>query len=212
MTRISLSVILLVAMVGMVGISCGDSAGNKAASAKPSPEVKKGIAPIADAEAVMIEMETPAYGTIKIELYSNLAPKHVARIKELAREGYYNGIGFHRINDTVIQAGDANTKAGGPQTQGKEGDSGKPNIQAEFSDVLYETGIFGAARLGNDVNSANAQFFIMLKREKAFDTSYTVYGKVVEGMNNVRTIAGAPTQGERPTEPVRIKSVSIVPR
>jgi len=209
MTRISLSVILLAAIVGF---SCGDPAGNKAANARPSPEVKKGMAPIADAEAVLIEMETPAYGTIKIELYSNLAPKHVSRIKELAREGYYNGIGFHRINDTVIQAGDANTKAGGPQTQGKEGDSGKPNVQAEFSDVLYDTGILGAARLGNDVNSANAQFFIMLKREKSFDNSYTVYGKVVEGMNNVRIIAGAPKQGERPSEPVRIKSVSIVPR
>jgi len=209
MTRISLSVIILAAMVG---ISCGDSAGNKAANTKPSLEVKKGIAPIADAEALLIEMETPAYGTIKLELYSNLAPKHVARIKELAREGYYNGIAFHRINDTVIQAGDANTKAGGPQTQGKEGDSGKPNVQAEFSDVPYDTGILGAARLGNDVNSANAQFFIMLKREKAFDNSYTVYGKVIEGMNNVRTIAGAPKQGERPTEPVRIKSMSIVPR
>jgi len=196
----------------MFGISCGDSTGNKSANAKPSPEIKKGIASIADAEAVLIEMETPAYGTIKIELYSNLAPKHVARIKELAREGYYNGIGFHRINDTVIQAGDANTKAGGPQAQGKEGDSGKPNVQAEFSDVPYDAGILGAARLGTDVNSANAQFFIMLKREKAFDNSYTVYGKVIEGMNNVRTIAGAPKQGERPTEPVRIKSVSIVPR
>jgi peptidylprolyl isomerase len=94
----------------------------------------------------------------------------------------------------------------------KEGDSGKANIPAEFSDVPYDTGVLGAARLGNDVNSQNSQFFIMLKRESAFDNKYTVFGKVIEGMNNVRTIAGVPRDGERPTEPVRIKKITIVPR
>ena len=155
-----------------------------------------------------------AYGTIKLELYSNIAPLHVARFKELAKEGYYNGIAFHRINNTVIQAGNADTKPGAVAKPGKEGDSGKPNVPAEFSDIPFDTGILGAARLGNDINSANSQFFIMLKREAAFDNKYTVYGKVIEGMNNVRTISGAPTAPgtERPVEPLRIKQITIAPR
>ena len=197
------------------GASCGTGS-NKTANSKPAAnaDVKKGVVPIADPEIAVIEMENAsAFGTIKIELYSNIAPKAVARFKELAREGYYNGIAFHRINQTVIQAGDANTKPGAVKTAGKEGDSGKPNVPAEFSDIPYDTGILGAARLGGDVNSANAQFFIMLKREAAFDNKYTVYGKVIEGMNNVRTISGVePKEGERPVEPVRIKQITIVPR
>ncbi len=192
--------------------ACGSSSTSTGNSA--NGEVKKGVAPVADNEIAVIEMENAAaFGTIKIELYSNIAPKHVARFKELAREGYYNGIAFHRVNDTVIQAGDSNTKPGATRTVGKEGDSGKPNVPAEFSDIPYDTAILGAARLGNDINSANSQFFIMLKREAAFDNKYTVYGKVIEGMNNVRTISGVqPKEGERPVEPVRIKSISIVPK
>ena len=189
--------------------------GTKTANTKPAAnaEVKKGVAPIADPEVAVIEMENgSAFGTIKIELYSNIAPLMVARFKELAKEGYYNGIAFHRINQSVIQAGDANTKPNGAKTTGKEGDSGKPNVAAEFSDIPYDTGILGAARLSGDVNSANSQFFIMLKREAAFDNKYTVYGKVIEGLNNVRTISGVPKDGEKPVEPVRIKQITIVPR
>ncbi len=191
----------------LFALSCGGGA----ATNSKNGEVKKGVTPVADAEIAVIEMETPAYGTVKLELYSNIAPQMVARFKELAKEGYYNGIAFHRINPSVIQAGDANTKPGAvPKAPGKEGDSGKPNVPAEFSDVQYNTGILGAARLANDINSANSQFFIMLKREAAFDNKYTVFGKVIEGMNNVTTIAGVPKDGERPQEPVRIKNVTIV--
>lgn len=204
-------------VVGVValGLACGGSSNSTTSRSNANGEVKKGVAPVADPEIAVIEMEnSSAYGTIKLELYSNIAPKHVARFKELAKEGYYNGIAFHRVNDTVIQAGDANTKPGAkPPTGPREGDSGKPNVPAEFSDVPYDTAILGAARLGNDINSANSQFFIMLKREPAFDNKYTVYGKVIEGMNNVRTISGVqPKEGERPVEPVRIKSITIVPR
>lgn len=193
-------------------LSCNNS--KKAANTKPAAnaEVKKGVAPVADSEIAVIEMEEPAYGTIKIELYSNIAPKMVERFKELAKAGYYNGIAFHRINATVIQAGNADTKIGATQSQGKEGDSGKPNVPAEFSDVPYETGIVGAARLGNDVNSANSQFFIMLKPEPQFNQKYTVFGKVIEGMNNARTIAGVPKNGEQPIDAVRIKTITIQPK
>ncbi|MFN2501537.1 MAG: peptidylprolyl isomerase [Pyrinomonadaceae bacterium] len=190
--------------------SCADK--KPAASKSANAEIKKGVAPIADSEAALIEMENgSAFGTIKIELYSNIAPKMVARFKELAREGVYDGVTFHRINDSVIQAGDPLSKNANPADDGA-GKSDKPNVEAEFSDLKYDTGIVGAAR-GQDNNSANSQFFITLKREAGFDNRYTIFGKVLEGMNNVRTISAVqPKEGERPIEPVRIKHISIVPR
>ena len=201
---------LLVLFSVAASLSCSDAKkGNSNAKSAANAEVKRGVAPVADSEIAVIDTD---FGPIKIELYSNVAPKMVARFKELAREGYYNGIAFHRINQSVIQAGNADTKPGGKPSGMKEGDSGKPNVDAEFSDIKYETGIVGAARLGNDVNSANSQFFIMLKREAGFDDKYTVFGKVIEGLNNVMTISGVPKEGEKPIDPVRIKSVTIQPK
>ena len=136
----------------------------------------------------------------------------VARFKELAKEGVYNGTSFHRINQTVVQGGDPNSKDDDPSNDGT-GNSDKPNVQAEFSDIPYDTAIVGAARQSGDVNSQNSQFFIMLKREVGFDKNYTVFGKVIEGMNNVRTISGvSPKEGERPVEAIKIKSVTIKPK
>jgi cyclophilin family peptidyl-prolyl cis-trans isomerase len=176
------------------------------------PDVKRGVAPVADSEIAVIEMENAsAYGTIKIELYSNIAPKAVERFKELAREGFFNGTTFHRINQSVIQGGDPLSKDTDPRNDGTGG-SDKPDVQAEFSDIPYDTGIVGAARSQN-FHSANSQFFITLKREPAFDNKYTIFGKVIEGMNNVRTISGVqPKEGERPVEAVRIKTVTIQPK
>lgn len=175
-----------------------------------TPQIKRGVAPVADSEVAVIEMEEPVYGKITIELYSNLAPEMVARFKELARQGVYNGTTFHRINPTVIQGGDPLTKDDNPANDGN-GKSNKPNVPAEFSDVQYDAGIVGAAR-SKDVNSSNAQFFITLKREPQFDEKYTIFGKVIDGINNARTIAGAPRNRERPMEDIRIKSVTILPK
>ena len=189
--------------------ACGGTTAN---SNRAAAEVKRGVQPIADKEIAVIEMENPAaYGTIKIELYSNIAPKMVERFKELAREGVYDGTTFHRINQSVIQGGDPLSKDDNPANDGT-GKSNKVNVAAEFSDIPYDTAIVGAAR-GTDNNSANSQFFIMLKREPGFDTRYTIFGKVIEGMTNVRTISGVqPKEGERPVEPVRIKTVRIETR
>lgn len=209
--------ILLIIITTAFFVACNNSktASNNSNTSEANAEVKKGVAPVADSEIAVIEMENAAaFGTIKIELYSNIAPEMVARFKELAKEGFYNGIAFHRINNTVIQAGNANTKSGKTQEPNQpEGDSGKPNVPAEFSDVPFETAIVGAARLGNDENSANSQFFIMQKPEPQFNQKYTVFGKVIEGMNNVQTIAGVnPKQGDRPLENVVIKSITIQPK
>ena len=192
--------------------SCNNSTANKAASKNANAEVQKGVKPVADPEIAVIEMEnSAAFGTIKIELYSNIAPKMVAQFKELAKEGVYDGTTFHRINQSVIQGGDPLSKDDDPTNDGT-GHSDRPNVPAEFSDIPYDTGIVGTAR-SMDVNSANSQFFITLKREPGFDNKYTIFGKVIDGMNNVRTIAGVePKDGERPIEPIRIKHVSIVPR
>ena len=203
------TVILLMAIT--VAFACTPAANTGRNGSNTNAEVKKGVTPVADNEVAVIEMETPAYGSIKMELYSNIAPKAVARFKELAKEGFYDGITFHRINAAVIQGGDPLSKDPDPSNDGT-GKSDKPNVPAEFSDIPYDTGIVGAAR-SQDVNSANSQFFITLKRESGFDNKYTIFGKVIEGMNNVRTISGVqPKEGERPVEPVKIKTIRIEPK
>lgn len=200
-------------MVLSLGVFLAAGCGNTpSTNNSANAAVKSGVTPIPDAEIAVIEMENQgAYGTIKIELYSNIAPKMVERFKELAREGFYDGTTFHRVNDSVIQGGDPNSKDADPKNDG-QGGSQKPDVAAEFSDIEYNTGIVGAAR-GTDVNSANSQFFITLKRETAFDRRYTIFGKVIEGMNNARIIAGVqPKDFERPVEDVRIKTIRIEPR
>ena len=206
-----ISVVILTIVLVSLGLSCSDA--KTAKNGTSNSAVKKGVAPVADSEVAVIEMEnSAAYGTVTIELYSNIAPKMVARFKELAKEGVYDGTSFHRINQTVVQGGDPKSKDDDPSNDGT-GNSDKPNIPAEFSDIPYDTAIVGAARQGGDVNSQNSQFFIMLKREAGFDKNYTVFGKVIDGMNNVRTISGvSPKEGERPVEAIKIKSVTIKPK
>lgn len=198
--------VYLLLLIAALLISCGQTQ----QSGKKS-EIKRGIKPIPDDEVAVIEMENEAaYGKIRIELYSNIAPQMVKRFKELAREGFYDGTTFHRINPYVIQGGDPLSKDNDPTNDGT-GKSNKPDVPAEFSDIPFDVGIVGAAR-SQDPNSANSQFFITLRREPSFDEKYTVFGKVIEGMNNVRIIAGVPRDGERPLEPVRIKTIRIEPR
>lgn len=200
--------LFLLAVSSFLFVSCGGA--NAPRNARTG--LVTGVKPVADPEVAVIEMENAgAYGTITIELYSNIAPKAVSRFKELAKEGVYNGTTFHRINQSVIQGGDPLSKDDDPNNDGS-GSSNKPNVPAEFSDIPYDTGIVGAAR-SQDINSANSQFFITLKREPGFDKNYTIFGKVIDGMNNVRTISGVtPKIGERPVEAVRIKTVTIKPR
>jgi peptidylprolyl isomerase len=202
-----MKIIYFLLAIAIFASACGTNSNTTRSSS--NGEIKKGVAPIADNEVAVIEMENAsAYGTIKIELYSNIAPKAVAQFKALAKEGVYDGVTFHRVNQSVIQGGDPLSKDDNPSNDGT-GKSSKPNVPAEFSDILYDTGIVGAAR-SQDINSANSQFFITLKREQAFDQKYTIFGKVIEGMNNVRTISGVqPKEGERPVEPVRIKTIRI---
>ena len=202
------NILLTIAAVSLfAAASCNQNSGS---NSNAKPVVKTGVAPIADAEIAVIQMEEPAFGTIKIELYSNLAPEAVKRFKELGKSGFYDGTTFHRVSSQVIQGGDPLSKDGDPANDGT-GKSDKPNVPAEFSDVPFERGIVGAARSA-DPNSANSQFYITMTRVPGWDKNYTVFGKVIEGMNNADTITGVPKSGEKPLEPVKIKSITFQPK
>ena len=174
----------------------------------------KDAKPAADPEIAVIEF-ADNYGTVKIELYSNVAPKHVTRFKELANEGFYNRTQIHRVESQMglIQGGDPLSKDDDPKNDGT-GNSGKPNVPAEFSDIPYDAGIVGAARSVSSPDSANSQFFIMTRREPQFDKLYTVFGKVVEGQDVVNFISKMATApgSKHPVSPVIIKSVRIEKR
>ena len=137
------------------------------------------------AEEVKVDLENRLYlqlkdGRVVIDLMPNIAPKHVARIKELAREKFYDGIVFHRVIDGFM------AQTGDPTGTGMGG-STKPNLAAEFSSTPHDKGILSMAR-SSDPNSANSQFFIVLEESHFLDGKYTVFGKVVEGMDFVNKI------------------------
>jgi cyclophilin family peptidyl-prolyl cis-trans isomerase len=207
-------------VVGLCLVSCGGD-GRKSkvydeAEGAGGADVKREVKPEPDAEVAVLEVESGgvSYGSIVIELYPNIAPKMVERFKTLTREGFYNGTAFHRINPAtgVVQGGDPNSKDDDPSNDGMGG-STYPDVPAEFSDIPFDRGTVGAAR-SQDVNSANSQFYITLRRVPQWDAQYTVFGKVIEGMTNAQIIAGAPTRpgSENPAEKIIIKSAVLQPR
>jgi cyclophilin family peptidyl-prolyl cis-trans isomerase len=185
---------------------------NSNTNAPKDSNVKAGVKPQPDAQVAVIE--TADYGRIVIELYPNVAPQMVERFKKLINEHFYDGTAIHRVDVQlgIIQGGDPNTKGSNVATYGTGG-SPYPNVPAEFSDIPYERGTLGAART-NDINGANCQWFITLKKQPAFDKQYTVFGHVIDGSKNAEVIMGAPTvQGTpRPSDKVVIKSVTLQPR
>ena len=182
------------------------------ANAGEAPNVKSAVKPQPDTQVAVIE--TADYGRMVIELYPNIAPKMVERFKKLISEKFYDSTAIHRVDPSlgIIQGGDPLTKGNNSAVYGT-GNSPYPNVAAEFSDIPYERGTLGAART-NDVNGANCQWFITLKRQPAFDKKYTVFGRVIDGINNAEIIMRAPTgQGtSQPSDKVVIKSVTLQPR
>ena len=131
----------------------------------------------------VVVLET-SEGVIELELYPNVAPKHVANFLELANKGFYNGVIFHRVIDGfMIQGGD-------PTGTGM-GDSGK-RIPAEFNDSLHHAGTLSMAR-SSDPNSASCQFFICLGPQSFLDHKYTVFGNTIKGYDVVQKIGKTPT-------------------
>ncbi|WP_279479448.1 peptidylprolyl isomerase [Aureimonas sp. SK2] len=119
-------------------------------------------------------------GEIDVKLRPDLAPKHVEQIKALAKEGFYNGVVFHRVIDGFM------AQTGDPTGTGMGG-SERPDLQAEFSDAPFKRGVVGMAR-AQDPNSANSQFFIMLADGDFLNGQYTVVGEVTKGMDVVDKI------------------------
>ena len=136
-------------------------------------------------------------GPVTIRLRPDLAPGHVQRITELAREGFYDGLMFHRvIRGFMAQGGD-------PTGTGS-GNSNKPNLKAEFSDAAHRRGVCSMARTSNP-DSANSQFFICFDNAPHLDGQYTVWGEVVKGMEHVDALP----RGEPPAKPGRIVSMRM---
>jgi len=147
-------------------------------------------------------------GTVTIELMPDIAPGHCARMKELARAGQYDNVAFHRVIDGFMaQTGDvqnANMETGWNPRRAGTGGSDLPDLKAEFSRIPHDRGTLGAARSQNP-DSANSQFFINFKDNHFLNGQYTVYGRVIAGMEHVDAIM----RGEPPENPDRMISVRV---
>ena len=136
-------------------------------------------------------------GDVKIKLRPDLAPGHVERIKELAGEGFYDGVKFHRVIPGFMAQG------GCPNGTGMGGSS-KPDLKAEFNAEPHVRGVCSMARTSAP-NSANSQFFIVFDDARFLDKQYTVWGQVVEGMDNVDALP----KGEPPVNPGKIVKATV---
>ncbi len=145
---------------------------------------------MSDDNKLILELET---GTVTIETFPDKAPKHVAQITKLAEDGFYDDLVFHRVIEGFMAQG------GCPDGTGMGG--ADENIPAEFNDVSHQRGVCSMARAQNP-NSASSQFFIVFDDASFLDGQYTVWGKVVSGMENIDAVA----RGEPPAKPTKILS------
>jgi len=152
-------------------------------------------------------------GDVIIELFNEIAPNHVKRFKKLAKEKKYDGVVFHRVIDGFmaqtgdVQFGNSNLENFDIKRAGTGG-SEYPDLKAEFSDASHERGTLSMAR-SNDPNSANSQFFICFQSASHLDRQYTVFGKVIKGMEFIDLIKrGSGSNGEV-TEPDKIISLTV---
>lgn len=165
------------------------------------------MAGIGDPENTLV-MET-TQGSVVVEMLPDLAPGHVARVKELAREGAYDGVVFHRVIDGFmaqtgdVRYGNADSPDYDPARAGMGG-SDKPDLKAEFSNVNHARGTCSMARTQNP-HSANSQFFICFDDAGFLNRQYTVWGQVIEGMDNIDRIK----RGEPAEDPDRIVTMRV---
>jgi len=194
------------------------------AQGSPSPTPGAWAPPEAKAAPGKGAMEKPAgkkevavikttMGTIVFEFLPDVAPRMVENFKSLAREGFYNGTTFHRvIHDFMIQGGDPLSKDNDPNNDGS-GD-GPRKMPAEFTTKYkHVRGMVSTARMGNDVNSGSCQFFIVQKDYPSLDNQYTIFGRVLEGMDVVDAISQVPKgRNDRPLTNVVMEKVTIETR
>lgn len=208
--NVSLSLVILGGLV-LAGCNSSHSAVTNAPSPTPSiyarvskPVVKPAppIPKLQSGEEVAV-IETDQ-GKIKIQLFSDVAPKHVENFKKLINEGFYNGLAFHRsAPNLMVQGGDPNSKSDDRSKWGL-GDEKLTKVNAEFSDRPFVKGTLGAAR-GFDPNSASTQFFLCASAYPSWTGQYTNFGQVIAGMNIVQAMTMAPTDNQE-----RLKSKIVM--
>jgi cyclophilin family peptidyl-prolyl cis-trans isomerase len=169
-------------------------------AAKPAPQPATPAMPnlaapadIAANPADKLTLELSNGGTVVIQMRPDLAPHHVERVQTLVRQGFYNGLTFHRVIPGFMAQG------GDPKGTG-EGGSSLPDLKAEFTAIPFLRGTVAAARLGDNPDSSNSQFFIMFVPNASLNGDYSVWGRVISGMDAVDAIA----PGEPPAEPTKI--------
>ena len=150
---------------------------------------------MADADRLTLSLSSG--GDVVIKLRPDLAPGHVQRITELANSGFYDGVVFHRVIPGFMAQGGDPTGTG-------TGGSKKPNLPSEFSKEPHVRGVCSMARTANP-HSANSQFFICFDDARFLDNQYTVWGEVVEGMENIDALP----KGEPPRDPGKIVSLKV---
>ena len=151
-------------------------------------------------------------GTMVLEFWPDVAPKHVENFKTLAKKGFYDGTAFHRvIKGFMIQGGDPLTKDEANAARWGTGDPGY-KIKAEFNDKHHTRGVLSMAR-SQDPDSAGSQFFICHDKASSLDGKYTAFGKLIKGDDVLEKIATTETApGDRPVKKVTVESIKIVPR
>jgi cyclophilin family peptidyl-prolyl cis-trans isomerase len=193
---LSCSITFLILLTGIFALSCKSESTPSKSASTPSGNF------------AVIETD---FGNIKIKFASDVAPNHVEHIIKLTREGFYDGLGFHRaVPGMLIQGGDPQTRSGDPSLWGM-GMPGQETVPAEFSDRPFVRGTVGMARRGPDINSATSQFFIALRDKPDWNGQYTVVGEVVEGIEVVDRISRLPTSDPngKLAEKLVMKRVSI---
>lgn len=167
----------------------------KALRAQPAPKVPPATIPVDPQNVWDLDLSTG--GRVRIQLRPDVAPNHVERIKELTRQGFYNGLIFHRVIEGFMAQG------GDPKGDGTGGSS-LPDLKAEFNLLPHLRGTVSMARAQSE-DSANSQFFILFQPRMQLDRKYTVFGRVIGGMQYVDAIA----RGEPPAHPTVIVQASI---
>jgi len=199
-------------LLGVFAFACSSNTtvNNSSGGSSSDPTPKPAGSPVLDDEVAVFETD---YGNFKIALYPDVAPRHVENFKKLINAKFYDGLGFHRVlPDFIIQGGDPQTRGGGNRALWGTGDPNQPKVPAEFSTRPFVRGTVGAAR-ASDPNSASSQFFICLRPNPGWDGQYTVFGEVVQGLNNVQTISNVPTEpGEKVKELPVIKRAYLEKR
>jgi cyclophilin family peptidyl-prolyl cis-trans isomerase len=176
-----------------VSFSSGSAFAQEAAPARPAVPV----APSAALPENILNLDLSTGGRVTIQLYPEVAPGHVERIKTLARQGFYNGVIFHRVIDGFM------AQTGDPTGTGQSG-SPLPDLKAEFSKLPHLRGTVSMART-SEPDTANSQFFICFQPRFSLDNKYTVFGRVMSGMQYVDAIE----RGEPPASPSKVLQASI---